>query len=106
MNIKPINNHCILEICDEYAGIIRDTENENTNKGILISHQLTQLHITASNSLILPAENLAVLDKELTALQGSVVYYQEYADSGKKFKVGDKQYVQVFFWQLTGFELN
>lgn len=105
MKLTPLNNHVILEVVDEYAGIVRNQDNEQGKKGVLVDFNVSALHITASSVGVIPEAYCEVLAKELAALRGQTVYYQEYSDSGKKLKVGNKEYVQVYFWQLTSIEV-
>jgi co-chaperonin GroES (HSP10) len=105
VKLKPLNNHVILEIVDEYAGIVRNQDNEQGKKGILLDFAVSPLHITASSVGVISTESVGSITRELEALKGQTVYYQEYSDSGKKLKIDGKDYVQVYFWQLTSIEV-
>lgn len=101
--IRPLNNHCLIEIIDEYEGIIGSDMNQNVQKGRLLEFNLTQDHLTASTGYFI-AGNFEDYAKELTAQLGKVVYWQEYADAGSKFDVDGKHYVLVPWYRLIGFD--
>jgi co-chaperonin GroES (HSP10) len=97
--IKPLNNHCLVELINDHEGLI-GVSDENVQKGVLISAELTQDHLTVSTGYrITQIENIAIaLDEKA----GKVVYWQEYADAGSKFMIDGKQYALVPFYRLIG----
>lgn len=99
--IHPLNNHCLIEVLDEYAGIVRDKQNENVQKGVLRDFKLVKDHLTTSTGYFMdPGE----YHTNFTGMLGKTVYWQEYADAGSKFTVDGKSYVLVPFYRLIGFE--
>lgn len=96
--IKPLNNHCLIEIIDEYAGVIRNNEQENVQKGVLRAFTFEANHLTASTGYRI--EDMI----DLKSMIGKTVYWQEYADTGNKLRFDDKQYVMVPFYRLIGVE--
>lgn len=96
--IKPLNNNCLIEVIDEYEGVIRNTDQENVQKGVLCSFRFEPYHLTASTGFRI--EDMIDMKK----LDGKTVYWQEYADAGSKFEIDGKKYVLVPFYRLIGFE--
>ena len=102
--IKPLFNNVLIEVIDEYEGIVRDTSNENVQKGKVISYQIMVDHLTASTGHTMNPNDVKEYSDQLKALTGKIVYWQEYADSGSKFEQDGKRYVLVPFYRLIGFE--
>lgn len=100
--IRPLNNNCLIEVIDDYAGVIRNTENENVQKGVLRDFCLTSYHLTASTGFKM--DDIESVDKFYAKRIDKTVYWQEYADAGSKFDVEGKKYVLVPFYRLIGFE--
>lgn len=101
--IRPLNNNCLIEVIDEYDGIVGSNKAENVQKGILRDYKLEADHMTASTGYRL-YDGTEKHGKQLKAMIGSTVYWQEYADAGSKFDVDGKQFVLVPFYRLIGFE--
>lgn len=102
--IKPLNNNCLIEVIDDYDGIIRDSKDENVQKGVLRDFKLDNYHLTASTGLAFTDKYGEGMMKYLGTMQGKTVYWQEYADSGSKFDINGKKYVLVPFYRLIGWE--
>lgn len=100
--IQPLNNHCLIEVIDEYEGVLRDTSNENVQKGILRRANFFTYHLTTSTGLRM--EDMEDIQAIYKPMLDSVVYWQEYADAGAKFTIDGKQYVLVPFYRLIGVE--
>src|ERR1700755_3010167 len=100
--IKPFNNHCLIEVIDDYDGVIRNTEQENVQKGVLRDYTLNADHLTASTGYLI--SNIEDQHDFLSTKVDKTVYWQEYADAGSKFTVEGKKYVLVPFYRLIGFE--
>lgn len=101
--IKPLNNNCLVEVIDEYDGILRDKQNENVQKGVLRDATFVRDHLTASTGF-----DLGGFDDYVDfygKLIGKTVYWQEYADAGSKFEFDGKKYVLVPFYRLIGVEV-
>lgn len=101
--IKPLNNNCLIEVIDEYEGILHDTDADNVQKGILRNFQLVGDHLTASAGYRLYAGTEEYTEL-LNNFIGKIVYWQEYADAGGKFDIEGKKYVLVPFYRLIGVE--
>lgn len=100
--IKPLNNNCLIEVIDEYEGVLRNTDNENVQKGVLKEIEFEANHLTTSTGYLLPdLKKTADFYKDKL---GKTVYWQEYADSGSKFTIDGKQFVLVPFYRLIGWE--
>jgi hypothetical protein len=100
--IKPLFNNCLIEVVNEYEGIVGSDKNENVQKGVLRNYTLVKDHLTASTGY--SVEGYIEYAEELNKLKDKVVYWQEYADSGSKFDIAGKQYVLVPFYRLLGFD--
>lgn len=101
MSIRPLFNQCLIELVDDYAGVVRSTAAERVQKGYLRSFDLIFDHLTTSTGY-----GFAKSDYEprLEALVGQLVYYQEYADSGAVFEQDGKKWALVPWYRLIGFE--
>lgn len=100
--IKPLNNHCLIEVIDDYEGVVGSDAQGLQNKGVLRNFTLATDHLTASVGYeIEDVEEYGIYFKGLV---GKVVYWEEYADAGKKFTVDGKQYVLIPFYRLIGVE--
>jgi hypothetical protein len=102
--IKPLNNNCLIEVIDEYEGVLRNTADENVQKGVLRNFRLANDHLTTSTGYYIKEEDVQAYYNELTSMLGETVYWQEYADAGAKFTIEGKQFVLVPFYRLIGFE--
>lgn len=100
--IKPLNNNVLVELIDDYEGIVHNNENEQVQKGIVIEAGLYRHHLTASTGYDLGGTEDA--DALMQFLKGKTVYYEEYSDSGKKFEIKGKRYSLVPFYRLIGYE--
>lgn len=100
--IRPLNNHCLIEVIDEYEGIMGATT-DNVQKGVLRDFKLSKEHLTASVGYSLNW-SIETEREELKPMLGKVVYWQEYADIGSKFNIDGKEYVLVPFYRLIGVE--
>lgn len=100
--IRPLNNHCLIEVIDEYEGIMGATT-DNVQKGILRDTHLDRVHLTASAGVDITHYSEDIRP-EFEKLKGKTVYWQEYADIGSKFHIGGKDYVLVPFYRLIGVE--
>lgn len=99
--IQPLNNCVLIEVMDDNEGLITSAD-ENVQKGKLLSGQLIPDHLTASTGYLI--NNIEVYAEDIDKLVGKIVYWQEYADSGSKFKQDGKDYVLVPFYRLIGWE--
>lgn len=100
--IKPLFNQCLIELVDDYAGVVRSTADERVQKGYLRDYQIIEQHLTTSTGHKI--DKLEVYYQELKALVGQLVYYQEYADSGAVFEQDGKKWALVPWYRLIGFE--
>jgi hypothetical protein len=99
--IKPLFNSVLIEVVNEYDGILGATT-DNVQKGVLRDYDLIRDHLTASTGYgIIEDPNY---EAQLHNMLGKTVYWQEYADAGAKFRIDDKDYVLVPFYRLIGFE--
>lgn len=100
--IKPLFNNCLIELVDDYAGVIRSDANERVQKGYLRDFQLIRDHLTASAGHTVA--DFVDYGKQLTKHKDKLVYYQEYADSGTVFEQDGKKWALVPWYRLIGFE--
>lgn len=101
--IKPLNNHCLIEVIDENEGLVGATD-ENVQKGILKDFAYSNHHLTTSTGYLI--NGIQDINKEILAMRDTVVYWQEYADSGSKFTQDGKEYVLIPFYRIIGYEEN
>lgn len=102
--IKPLNNNCLIEVIDEYDGIVGSDKANNVQKGVLKDFEIIGDHLTAATGYNISSDNIARYIEYLAGLKNKTVYWQEYADAGSKFTVDGKQYVLVPFYRLIGWE--
>jgi hypothetical protein len=102
--ISPLNNHCLIEVLNEYDGIVGSNKNENVQKGYLRSANFFSYHLTASTGLRMDPEEMQEVQEKYKAYLDKLVYWQEFADIGSKFEIEGKQYVLVPFYRLIGVE--
>lgn len=100
--IIPLNNHCLVEVIDEYSGIHRTETDQQFQKGKLLDYGLTPDHLTTSTGYRL--ENIEAIKTALDQFKGKIVYWAQYADSGQVFTVDEKQYALIPFYRLIGVE--
>lgn len=101
--IKPVNNQCLIEVIDEYAGLSHSGGQEQ--RGIVRDVNFTPIHLTASTGLLLP-EKLRD-DIKLDLLVGQTVRYALYADADSlKFAEDDKEYVLIPWYRILGIEVT
>lgn len=100
--IKPLNNHCLIEVIDEYEGVVRNSDQENVQKGKLIEANLGPNHLTTSTGYEIKYYKNET--DSVMHLIGKVVYWQEFADAGSKFTIDGKKYVLIPFYRLVGFD--
>lgn len=100
--IKPLNNMCLIEVIDEFDGIIRNSADEQVQKGVLRAAEFVECHLTASTGYTIP--KLQEHADAFTKLVGKVVYWEQYADTGKQFDIAGKRYTLVPFYRLIGFD--
>ena len=99
--IKPLFGNVLIEVMNEYDGVVGATT-DNVQKGYLRAWAIMADHLTTSTGYEI--QYLPAYDEVLNNLKDKVVYWQEYADAGSKFKVGDKEYVSFPFYRLTNYE--
>lgn len=100
--IRPLFNMCKIEIIDDYAGVIRNTGEEQVQKGVLRDYALMSDHLTASVGYRL-SDPAGVYD-QVVSLVGKVVHYAQYADSGQVIEEDGKKYAFVPFYRLIAAE--
>lgn len=100
--IKPIFNHVLIEIIDDFDGVIGSDKVENVQKGILRDFDIIADHLTASAGYSI--RDVELYNTILRDLVNNVVYWQEYADSGSKFKIDSKEYIIIPFYRLMATE--
>jgi hypothetical protein len=100
--IQPLNNHCLVEVIDEYEGIVGSDKAANVQKGYLRDATLVSDHLTASVGYEI--QGIEEYVEILEAFIDKIVYWQEYADVGSKFEIEGKQYVLIPFYRLIGVE--
>lgn len=101
--IKPMNNHCLIEVIDEYEGVV-GSGGQQMQKGVLRDVAVTGMHLTASTGLVWTPELTRTISTELKYLVGQTVYWEEYSDMGKQFDIEGKKYVLIAFYRIIGFE--
>lgn len=101
--IKPLFNNCLIEVIDEYDGIVGSDKATNIQHGILLEYHLIPDHLTAATGYVL-FDGVERYEKILKSLVGKTVYWQEYADAGSKFTVDGKDYVLIPWYRLTAQE--
>lgn len=103
--IKPLNNHCLIEVIDENEGLVGAT-NENVQKGTLLNVKFTPFHLTTSTGFEIGEGSVTDIKDVFIdgKLIGKTVYWQEYADSGSKFTQDGKEYVLIPFYRIIGYE--
>lgn len=101
--IKPLHNCVLIEVLNEFEGLVGATD-ENMQCGKLMSFQLIADHLTASAGYHIDPSAIKDYSEQLNNLGGKIVYWQEYADSGSKFKHRGKEYVLIPFYRIIGFE--
>lgn len=100
--LKPLNNHCLVEVVSEYSAVLRNDNDQQYQKGVLKAFNFTSQHLTTSTGHeIVPAEPFVEMLKDLV---DKTVYWQQYADSGQVFEIDDKKYALIPFYRLVGFE--
>lgn len=102
--IQPFGNFAKIEVIEEYAGIVRNDASEQQHKGILRAATVAQDHLTESGGFTMAPENTAMYADKLAQLSGKVVYYQEYADSGRKFEEAGRKFVMIPWYRIYGYE--
>lgn len=100
--IQPLFNQALIEIVDDFDGIIGSDKMENVQKGILRAFDVIADHLTASTGYNI--KDIELYNTILRDLVGKVVYWQEYADAGNKFTVESKEYVIIPWYRITGKE--
>lgn len=102
--IKPLNNNVLVEIIDEFDGIIRNTDNEQVQKGIVRNFEPVAEHLTASAGHSIDYVAMENIAQNMRKLIGCTVYWEEYSDVGKKFEQDGKKYSLIPFYRLIGYE--
>lgn len=101
--IKPLNNHCLIEVTNEYDGLVGGST-DDVQSGVLRDAYLIDHHLTASAGYLI--RGIDIIAKDIENWLDKTVYWQEYADMGSKFTIEGKNYVLVPFYRLIGFEEN
>lgn len=102
--IRPLFGNCLIELVDDYAGVIRSDANERVQKGYLRDAFIMDEHLTTSTGHTIT--HIDEWGSQINGLVGKLVYYQEYADSGAVFEQDGKKWALVPWWRLIGFEDN
>lgn len=100
--IQPLNNNCLIEVIDEYDGIVGSDKANNVQKGVLRDYFIVEDHLTAATGFTI--KDTEQYRQWLSKMSGKTVYWQEYADAGSKFTVDGNQFVLVPFYRLIGWE--
>lgn len=100
--IKPLFNKCLIELTDEYSGILKGSKQEDVQKGTLREYQLVADHLTASTGYYL--EGIEEYKELLDSLINKTVYYEQYAESGNIIEKDGKKYALVPFYRLIAVE--
>lgn len=100
--IKPLNNHCLVEVIKEHSAVLRAETDQQYQKGKLISYGLAPSHLTVSTGFEI--EDIDEIQNELTEMVGKTVYWQQYADSGQVFPIDGKKFALIPFYRLVGVE--
>lgn len=100
--ITPFGNYAKIEVVDEFKGLVRNDPNEQKHMGILRDCTVSPFHLTESGGFRI--DDVAPIATDLTALIGKVVYYQEHADSGRKFTEDGVDYVMIPWYRIYGYE--
>lgn len=101
--IKPLNNHCLIEVIDQYEGVL-GSGGGNMQKGVLKDFTPSREHLTASTGHIIEDSHMANIIERFTDLLGKTVYWEEYSDMGKQFDIDGKKYVLIPFYRIIAFE--
>lgn len=102
--IKPLNNHCFVEVIRENSSVLRNETDPQYQQGKLVSYGLMQQHITVSTGHDITPGGLEDTAKWLDKMIGKTVYWQQYADSGQVFDINNKKYALIPFYRLVGVE--
>lgn len=100
--IQPLFNHCLVEIVDDYAGVIKADNTDDIQKGILRDAWLVQDHVTASTGYRI--EDLGDYAHMLKDMTGKIVFWQQYAEAGNAINHDGKKYVLIPFYRLIACE--
>lgn len=100
--IKPLNNHCLIEVVKEYSSVHRAENDNSYQKGILKDYGLTPQHLTASAGFLM--RGVDEILSSLEEMKGKVVYWAQYASDGQVFEIEGKKYALVPFYRLVGVE--
>ena len=100
--IQPLFNHCLVEIIDDFAGVIKADNNDGVQKGILRDAWLTSDHVTASTGYEI--KDLEEHAHILEYMRGKVVFWQQYAEAGNAINHDDKKYLLIPYYRLIACE--
>lgn len=100
--IQPLFNHCLVEIVDDYAGVIKTENNDNIQKGILRDAWLVSDHITASTGYEI--KDIEDHSKMVNDMKDKVVFWQQYAEAGNAINHEGKKYVLIPYYRLIACE--
>lgn len=100
MKTKPLNNNVLIEVTREFAGVSRTDENENMSYGILRDFSMGNYHLTASSGFRIDDKDLKILRKQLEAMIGHTVRWEEFAEGGQTFEEDGKTYALIPWWRL------
>lgn len=99
--IQPLFNHCLVEIVDDYDGVI-GSKNDGIQKGILRDAWLCSDHITASTGYeIQDVEEHAEMLKDMT---NKIVFWQQYAEAGNAITHDGHKYLLIPYYRLIACE--
>lgn len=104
--IIPLFNSALIEIVDDYDGVIGSDVATDLQKGILRNYQLIQDHLTTSTGYGIAPKNLQIYNTVLEGWLNQVVYWQQYADAGSEFAIEGKRYVVIPWYRIIGGEKN
>lgn len=103
MKTIPTNNNVLIEIINEYEGVARAGDSEIPNRGYLRDIAVSSYHLTASAGVQI--DRKAIFEYWSKYLD-KVVRWEEYADSGQRFKQDGKEYALIPWWRITAIEVN
>lgn len=107
MQLKPLNNHVLVEVDDPYAGLSKpQDDSQSMQKGKVIEAAISAYHLTMSTGFRMDSTDMQVIQRSIADLIGKDVYWQEHADVGQRFTSDDGKriFALIPFWRLIAFE--
>lgn len=103
--IQPVNNMCLIEVLDEFSGLVHGRRDEQ--KGIVREISIMPVHLTASTGLIMDLNEpaMAAVAIKVQSWVGKTVRYALYADAdSSSWQEDGKTLVLVPWYRVLGVE--